>query len=175
GVIVMCQMEVPIEQIEKLLLRAHLAGASTVLNLAPPRPLTSLSVLQAIDFLIVNEGELVSLSKQIDIDTTQPKADLLRSVAMQTATTIIVTLGAAGAAAFHEGQEYRIAAPKVEPIDTVGAGDAFAGAFAAALDRGAEFEEALQHGVVAGSLACTQQGAQSALPTLQAIQQMIAC
>ena len=48
--------------------------------------------------------------------------------------------------------------------DTVGAGDAFAGAFAAALAAGESPETALRWGTVGGSLACLGQGAQASLP-----------
>ena len=52
---------------------------------------------------------------------------------------------------------------------TVGAGDAFCGAFAAALDAGEPFSTALQWGCVAGSLACLKTGAQTALPSREEI------
>ena len=52
----------------------------------------------------------------------------------------------------------------VEVVDTTAAGDAFAGSFAAALDRGFGFTQALQWGLAAGSLACTVKGAQPSLP-----------
>jgi ribokinase len=57
----------------------------------------------------------------------------------------------------------------VSPIDTVGAGDAFCGAFASALDAGEPFSTALQWGSVAGSLACLKTGAQTALPSREEI------
>ena len=58
----------------------------------------------------------------------------------------------------------RSARPSVQVVDTTGAGDAFAGALAAALDRGADWRSAIAEGVAAGSLACTAPGAQPALP-----------
>ena len=44
----------------------------------------------------------------------------------------------------------------VTPVDTTAAGDAFTGAFAAALDQGLGFTMALARGAAAGSLACTK-------------------
>ena len=58
------------------------------------------------------------------------------------------------------------AAPAVDIVDTTGAGDAFAGVLAAALDRRADWATAIAEGVAAGSLACTERGAQPALPEL---------
>ena len=46
----------------------------------------------------------------------------------------------------------------VDVVDTTGAGDAFAGVLAAALDRGADWPTAIAEGVAAGSLACHGSG-----------------
>ncbi len=52
----------------------------------------------------------------------------------------------------------------VEPVDTTGAGDAFAGVLAGALGRGLALPEALRHASVAAGLACTRIGAQTSQP-----------
>jgi ribokinase len=57
----------------------------------------------------------------------------------------------------------------VKAVDSTGAGDAFCGALAAALDRKTPFERALKEGAAAGALACTVTGAQSSAPHLQDI------
>jgi ribokinase len=49
-------------------------------------------------------------------------------------------------------------------VDTVGAGDAFAAALTVCLAGGGDREEALLFACVAGALATTRRGAQSALP-----------
>jgi ribokinase len=63
---------------------------------------------------------------------------------------------------------------KVDVVDTTGAGDAFVGNFAAALDAGLAPEEALRRASVAGSLACTAVGAQEALPHLADVEARLA-
>jgi ribokinase len=75
-----------------------------------------------------------------------------------------VTLGAAGAVGWTGGVRRAVPALAVTPIDTTAAGDAFCGAFAAALDQGLGFTAALARAAAAGSLACTRQGAQPSLP-----------
>jgi ribokinase len=52
----------------------------------------------------------------------------------------------------------------VEAVDTVGAGDTFAGYFATAIAERRAFGEALRMGVVAASLACRAVGAQRSIP-----------
>lgn len=56
-------------------------------------------------------------------------------------------------------------AHRVEPVDTVGAGDTFCGYLAAGLDAGLSLESAVRRAAVAGSLACCKPGAQPAIPT----------
>jgi ribokinase len=56
------------------------------------------------------------------------------------------------------------APPHVEPVDTVGAGDAFAGALVVALAEGRPLESALDFANMAGALATLRPGAQEAIP-----------
>ena len=65
-------------------------------------------------------------------------------------------------------------APRVDVVDTTGAGDAFCGAFAADLARGADPFLAARTGVVAGSLATTVPGAYPGIPRREAIEGMLA-
>jgi ribokinase len=58
-----------------------------------------------------------------------------------------------------------IATPAVRAVDATGAGDAFAGALAAALAARRTLEEAARRAVVAGSLATTRVGAREGMPT----------
>ena len=58
-----------------------------------------------------------------------------------------------------------VAAPEVRVVDTTGAGDAFCGALADALDRGAELVEAARRAVVAAALSVTGEGARGGLPS----------
>ena len=86
---------------------------------------------------------------------------------------VIVTLGAAGAVGCARGQALQVAAPRVDVVDSTGAGDAFVGVLAAALDGGAGLEVAMRRAVAAGSLACTAHGAQRSLPDRAAINTLL--
>jgi ribokinase len=61
-------------------------------------------------------------------------------------------------------------APEVDVVDTTGAGDAFVGALATQLARGARLEEAVAYAVRAGAAAVTREGAQGALPTPEVVE-----
>ena len=86
----------------------------------------------------------------------------------------MITLGAEGCLIVEEGSSRGIPAPRVEAVDTVGAGDAFNGALATALAEGRPLHEAASWAAAAAALAVTKPGAQSALPTRDAIDALVA-
>jgi ribokinase len=67
----------------------------------------------------------------------------------------------------------KIAPPQVIPVDTVGAGDAFAGAFTIASASGMALEEAIHFANAAGALATQGIGAQPSIPGRDAIFSLI--
>jgi ribokinase len=75
-----------------------------------------------------------------------------------------VTLGSEGVLVVEDDRVERIAPPKVHAVDTTGAGDAFCGALAQALDAGAELVEAARWAVRAAAASVTKPGAQGGLP-----------
>ena len=76
--------------------------------------------------------------------------------------TCIVTLGAAGAIAHAPGEAWSVGALPIPPVDTTGAGDAFVGTLAAAIDGGDSLPDALRRAAVGSGLACLKVGCQSA-------------
>jgi ribokinase len=160
GVTVLCQNEVDPEATFVLLERAARRGARTILNLAPAASVPA-RVLDAIDILVVNEIEAgMAAGDQAGGD---PRA-LARGLASRHDLTCVVTLGAEGAIAQGPTSGWRIGSLAIEPVDTTGAGDAFVGVLAAALDGGLAMPEALRHASVAAGLACTRLGAQTSQP-----------
>ena len=82
---------------------------------------------------------------------------------------VVITEGSGGATAFCRAGQVSAPGHAVQVVDTVGAGDAFVGAFAAAIDSGGDLARGLAYGSVAGALACLTPGAQPSLPTKAAI------
>lgn len=162
GDILMLQLEIPVAAVEKALSVAKKAKITTILNLAPLIP-EAARLGQLADVVIANETEFERLAGQDDM-TAEDREAALRRLHAATGQTLIVTLGAEGVIAIHEGALLRAEGLVIEPVDTVGAGDTFCGYLAAGLDQGLDFADALRRAAVAGSLACLKAGAQPSIP-----------
>lgn len=89
------------------------------------------------------------------------------------APAVVITLGERGLIWQRGTESGRLAAPPITAIDTTGAGDAFHGAFAAALTSGAEWPELLRYASAAGAYCCTQLGARPGLPSREQHQALL--
>ena len=158
------QMEVPVREIETAIHRARRSGCRIILNLAPALPIDT-AALEACDVLVLNEGEANTLAGA----EAEPE-NHAQALAEKYSLDCVITLGGSGAVLATDEMMFWIGALEIEPVDTVGAGDAFVGALAASLDGGAAITYALRQASVAGGLACLQEGAQSGLPTLAEIE-----
>ncbi len=157
GTILVAQMEVPPQQTATMIRRVRASGGTTLLNLAPARPIPP-ELLSEIDILVANDGEAAMLD-----------ADPAR-IAGKLRAGLIVTRGSAGANAYlSTGASLSVPALAVRPVDTTGAGDTFVGVLAAALDFGMPLEIGLRRSSAAAGLACLARGAQSAMPEAAAI------
>jgi len=136
---------------------------TTIINIAPLTP-DAARLGRMADIVIANETEFERLAGQDNMTPAEREA-ALKALHEETGQTIIVTLGADGVIAMRGGAFHRVMGLKIEPVDTVGAGDTFCGYFAASLDQGLDLAAALRRAAVAGSLACTQPGAQPAIPS----------
>lgn len=168
GTTVLLQMEVSPDQNWALARRARAHGARVVLNLAPAQAVPSEALAQ-VDVLVLNEVEAVALAEAFSLRTAEP-AEAGRRIARALGLVTVVSLGACGAALFAAEEAFEVGALALKPVDTTGAGDAFVGVLAAALDRGAPLEAALRRASVAGSLACLKAGAMPSLPGAREIE-----
>ena len=147
--VMLLQLEIPVATATAAAREAHSAGATVILNASPSggdeADLARLA--EVTDVLVVNETEA---------------AQWVWPVPHR-----VVTLGARGAAYTGDGAEFTVAAPAVDPVDTSGAGDVFAGVLAAhwAIDR----DHALRRACAAGALATLVGGAGNCAPYADAI------
>ena len=159
--ILVLQCEVPEKELRSAIAWAKARGTRAMLNLAPAIPVAP-ATLHDLDALIVNETECGMLAATLGI-SSEP-SQFVEVMARRFELTAVTTLGARGLIAHDGGRSYEIGAFPVEAVDTTAAGDAFVGAFAAAIGEGAATEEALKIASAAGALTCTKPGAQQSLP-----------
>ena len=152
---VLMQLETPLASVTAYAQAAKAEGVTVVLNAAPAQALPA-ALLDWVDILVVNEGELATVSGH-----DGSIAECLQRIATP---TVVVTLGHHGCCARSEGQWVWQPAFRVTPVDTTAAGDTFCGALVAALAQGSGMALALRQASAAGALACTQLGAQSSIP-----------
>lgn len=155
----LCQNEIRMSETAAVLARGKARGARTLLNLAPAGPLPA-GLLDTLDFLIVNEIE----ARMAAGDAAGDPLALARRLAREHDLVCVVTLGAEGAVAVGPEGGWQVGSLSIEPVDTTGAGDAFVGVLAAALDQGRALPEALHRASLAAGLSCLAIGAQSAQP-----------
>lgn len=174
GAVLVTQNETPAAGIARLQARAAACGAVVIHNAAPARGADELP-LAPVDHLVVNETEWAAFAGDAP-DPDAPDAALAaairsgrRAAGLRPEQVVVMTLGAAGALIADDTALVRQPSAPVPVVDSTGAGDAFVGAYAAALARGADAARALAEGVAAGGLACAALGARAATPDILAI------
>ena len=160
--------------------RWHAAGARVIWNMAPaPATAPPHDVLAAVEFILVNEVELATLTGAAAATEAERVAGDVTGFMSGTGAALrnlIVTLGAAGSLWAHRDESgaaalHRQPALPVTAVDTVGAGDCFCGVFAAALAAGAAVPDALHRATAAAALAVQRPGAQPSMPAADQIEQ----
>ncbi len=157
GGLLVLQQEIPFAATHRALELARTCGIRTILNVSPFDE-TSAELSRLADIVIANQHEWSQLSGGVDASTA------MQAWSRRHNQTIVVTKGADGVGVASPLEYFEVAAPTIQPRDTVGAGDTFCGYFAAELDRGGSLLEATTIAVTAASIACLKAGAQSSIP-----------
>jgi ribokinase len=117
-----------------------------ILNPAPVQPWTG-ELASRPTYVTPNEHELEAMGSLPD------------------GVVVVETRGPEGVIIRRSGEEARVAAPKVEAVDTTGAGDCFNGVFAAGLAEGMDVTDAAERATAAAALSVTKVGAREGMPT----------
>lgn len=160
--VLLVQLEIGDEPIERAIEVAVEADVDVVLNPAPMREIES-HVLAGVDYLTPNQNE-ARLLAGIDAADDRDDRAVASVLAERVEGTVVMTVGGDGALIVDD-EVHAVPAPSVEAIDTTGAGDAFNAAFAVALAEEMTLHDAVSFGCTTGALSVTKSEVIPGLPT----------
>lgn len=156
--ILILQLEIPVESVEKAVSIAKEAGVYVILNPAPAKRLPE-ELLENVSLLTPNQSELEIL--------TGIKGDVragLDALVERGVGEVILTLGSKGSMVYSGDEPLLIPALKVDAVDTTAAGDTFCGALAVAISEGKSLTDAARFATCASALTVQKMGAQVSIP-----------
>jgi len=169
--VLLLQLETPPAAVEAAARLARRLKVAVVLNPAPARPLPR-SLLRNVSILTPNEHE-ASLLTGVKVTGAASAAAAARILIRRGVSTVIVTLGAAGALVATRAGSRLVAGFRVRAVDTTAAGDVFNGALAVRLAEGAALEDAVRFAHAAAAISVTRLGAQPSIPTRREILRLL--
>ena len=137
--------------------RARSEGVATVLDAGSLHAGTE-ALMGRVDYLVCSEKFARQFAAGADEETALARF-------AQTAPAVVITLGERGLIWRRGTERGALPAFAVAAVDTTGAGDAFHGAFAAAVMAGMEWVDLLRYASAAGALCCTGMGAREGIPS----------
>lgn len=168
--LVLLQLEIPLETVAAAIATARRGGVSVLLNPAPaPPPGSAAGLLRGLDYLTLNAGEAARL---LGAPAGESPESMARRLVRGGLRAVFLTLGAEGVCVCAGRECMRISVPRVRVVDTVGAGDCFAGALAVALAEGMQLRTAASFAACAAALSVQTAGAQPSLPMRAAVDGM---
>jgi ribokinase len=169
--IVVCQLESPIATVMHAMKISQRHQVPFLLNPSPAQKLPA-SLLPGLSVLVLNEVEAAMLCES-EVATAQQAsqaAEFFRSIGIQ---SVVITLGKNGAVVADDDGTHHFAAPRVDAIDTTGAGDTLVGALAASFMSGSRLTQAIHFAQRAAAFSVTQRGAQASMPYLADLQELV--
>ena len=165
------QLEVPLESVVLAARLAKRAGTRVILDPAPARELPD-ELLAHVDILTPNETEAMILTG-LDTKDEEGIRRAAEKLLARGAGRVIVKAGARGAYLAGPGSFVRVPGFAVKTVDTVAAGDSFNAGLAFALGEGRALTDAVRFANAVAGLSTTKEGAQSAMPVLAEVLELL--
>ena len=165
----LAQLEVPLPAVLKAMRVANAADVSVVFNPSPLRADFPWGQV-ALHTVIVNEIEAQQIFGRSVENLERTAPAWRRQLTQRRISQLLITRGARSTLCLTADKCFAAPTMRLRPVDTVGAGDTFAGTFTARLAEGCALAEAVALANCAGALATLKPGAQEAMPTRLATQ-----
>jgi ribokinase len=166
--IMMIQLEIPIETVERAISIAKKHGVTVLLNPAPAVKLSD-EFISKVDIFTPNESEceLITGISVKSVDDAKLAIEYLKDKGVQ---KVIITMGSKGVV-YNSGNEIvHKPAYNIEALDATAAGDSFSAAIAVAFTNGKNIDEAIDFANTVGALTVMKKGAQPSLPFLEEVE-----
>ncbi|MET3767857.1 ribokinase [Marisediminicola sp. UYEF4] len=148
---VIMNLEVPLDTVRHAVERFRERGSTIVLNLSPVHE-RAREFLPLADTVVLNADEARHI---LEMPEEGDPVTLLHALQAVGGGTVVLTLGAAGAAAIgQDGVVLRVAGQSTQVVNSVGAGDSFLAALVLGLAAGLALERCLDVANAAGALVC---------------------
>ena len=169
--VLVVQLEVQMKTVEFAAQLAHNYKLTVILDPAPAQKLSP-ELLKIVDCIKPNETEAQILTdiEVINEASARKAADHLLKSGVK---AVILTMGAKGFLLATNQRTQFVPAIKITAVDTTAAGDAFTGGLAFGLAEGQNLFDAAMFANYVAALSVTKMGAQSSMPTRQAVEGFI--
>jgi len=170
--LILLQLEIPYNTIQYICKIASRHQKRMMLNPAPARELDE-DVLGSLEYLVLNETEAeIIVGQKVTDDNMEEVCSAIQELGPE---HIILTLGSRGSYVFDKEVQQYVESFTVKALDSTAAGDTFCGAFAVSILNGEQdIISAVRFANAAGALSVTRQGAQTSIPGLEDINQLLA-
>lgn len=175
---VLLQLEIPMEVNALVVEYANRKGVPVMLNTAPSDHVEE-TILSKLAYLSCNEHEAfdltgISIGKTEDGLCVEDVKAVIQKIMEKGVKNVLVTLGKDGAAFGNKDSFFLMPAlTDIPSVDPTGAGDSFIGAFCTFVSMGIDYESAVRMSNYVGSLTVSVMGAQTSLPFMDQVNQLI--
>jgi ribokinase len=160
--VVVAGLDVPLPAVAAALRLAKAAGAKTVLDPAPPLPLSE-ELLRLVDVIRADAVEAEALTN-VHVRDVRSAAQCGRVLVARGVGAAIIRAGDAGDLVVTREEQHLLPELPSDCVDSAGEGDAFVAGLAAALAEGRSLIDAASFGSAAAAFATTRRAAQAGLP-----------
>lgn len=171
GGVLLLQLETTLPGVMAAARLARQHGLVVVLDPAPAIPLPG-EIFPLLDWITPNENEAALLAGH-PVQTAEAAQQAANELQRRGVPNVVIKMGSRGAF-WSSPQGGQMLPPfRVQPVDTVAAGDAFNGALAAGLVAGLPTPEVLRRACAAGAISTTRPGAQPSMPSLDELEEFL--
>lgn len=157
---IVLQLEINLDIVYYVIEKAKQKNIPVLLNPAPAVENLNPDILPLLDIFVPNETELEILT-QMPVSTAEETEKAAAYLLEKDVKNIIVTLGSKGALYMSKDDKFYVQAPKVDAIDTTGAGDGFIGAFVQQYTAHNNMKKAIEFAIAYASTSTTMRGTQT--------------